>query len=155
VAIVHGDAESLAGWGFSQEAMLDRARRERAAAWFDAGGVDVFASSHSCLPVLQAFDAPRGKRLLANNGAAGMPNFRGTRYGLVTRISREAAPDALYAWGVGGVRVEALPVHYDHASFERDFLASWPAGSPAHASYFERITQGPGYGVADAVRLAA
>ena len=84
-----------------------------------------------------------------------MPNFRGSRYGLVTRVSREAAPDALYAWGIGGVRVEALPVHYDHAAFERDFLASWPAGSPAHASYFRRITEGPGYGVADAVRLAA
>ena len=40
-------------------------------------------------------------------------------------------------------------------AFERDFLASWPAGSPAHASYFRRITEGPGYGVADAVRLAA
>jgi hypothetical protein len=154
VGIVHGDAESLAGWGFSQEALREPAQRERAAAWFVAAGVRVFASSHSCLPVMQAFDTPRGKCLLANNGAAGMPNFRGSRYGLITRISREAAPDALYGWGIEGVRVEALPVHFDSAAFERDFLASWPAGSPAHTSYYKRIAEGPGYAVSDAVRLA-
>jgi len=155
VGIVHGDAESLAGWGFSQEAMRDPAQRRRAAGWFDTGNVRIFASSHSCLPVLQAFNTRRGQCLLANNGAAGMPNFRGSRYGLITRISREAAPDALYAWVIEDIRVEALPVPYDHAAFERDFLANWPTGSPAHASYFRRITEGPGYEVADAVRLAA
>jgi hypothetical protein len=155
VGVVHGDAESLAGWGFSQEAMRDPAQRSRAAGWFDAAGVAVFASSHSCLPVMQALDTPRGKRVLANNGAAGMPNFHGSRYGLITRVSREAAPDALYGTGIEGVRVEALPVRYDHDGFARDFLASWPAGSPAHASYHRRITAGPGYAVADAARLAA
>ena len=155
VGIVHGDAESLAGWGFSQEALREPAQREKATAWFGAAGVRVFASSHSCLPVMQAFDTPRGRCLLANNGAAGMPNFSGTRHGLITRISTAAAPDALYGTEIGGIRIEALAVHYDHAGFERDFLASWPAGSPAHASYYRRIVEGPSYRLEDAVRLNA
>ena len=153
VGIVHGDAESLAGWGFSQEALREPARRETAAAWFGAARVRVFASSHSCLPVMQVFDAPQGRCLLANNGAAGMPNFCGSRHGLITRISATPAPDALYGTLIDGVRVEALPVSYDHARFERDFLADWPAGSPAHASYYRRIVDGPAYRPQDALRL--
>lgn len=153
IGVVHGDAESLAGWGFSQEALRETARRETAAAWFGAAGVRVYASSHSCLPVMQAFDTPQGRCLLANNGAAGMPNFSGLRQGLITRISATTAPDALYGTMIGSVRVEALPVHYDHAGFERDFLASWPAGSPAHASYYRRIVDGPAYRPQDALRL--
>ncbi len=153
IGIVHGDAESLAGWGFSQEALRDRSQRGTAAAWFGAAGVRVFASSHTCLPVMQAFHTSRGRCLLANNGAAGMPNFSGTRYGLLTRISATPSRDALYGASIEGVRVEALPVPYDHAGFERDFLASWPAGSPAHASYHRRIMEGPAYRPDDAVRL--
>jgi hypothetical protein len=155
IGVVHGDAESLAGWGFSQELLREPARREAAAAWFAAADVRVFASSHSCLPVMQAFDTPRGRCLLANNGAAGMPNFGGLRHGLITRISASAAPDALYGATVEGVRVEALPVAYDHAAFEREFLATWPAGSPAHASYYRRIVAGPKYRPGDAIRLEA
>jgi hypothetical protein len=155
IGVVHGDAESLAGWGFSQELLRDPARREAAAAWFGAAEVRVFASSHSCLPVMQAFDTQRGRCLLANNGAAGMPNFSGSRQGLVTRISATAAPDALYGAALDGIRVEALPVAYDHAAFEREFLATWPAGTPAHASYYRRILAGPAYRPEDAFRLAA
>jgi hypothetical protein len=51
------------------------------------------------------------------------------------------------------VHIEALPIAYDHAAFERDFLAAWPAGSPAHASYYRRIVAGPDYRPADALRL--
>jgi len=155
IGVVHGDAESLAGWGFSQELLREPARREAAAAWFAAAEVRIFASSHSCLPVMQAFDTPRGRCILANNGAAGMPNFGGSRHGLITRISPIAAPDALYGTTVDGVRVEALPVAYDHAMFEREFLATWPAGSPAHTSYYRRIVAGPAYRPGDALRLEA
>jgi hypothetical protein len=155
IGIVHGDAESLAGWGFSQEALRERSQRSTVAAWFDTAGVRVFASSHTCLPVMQTFYARQGRCLLANNGAAGMPNFRGTRYGLITRISRAAAPDALYGATVEGVHVEALPVPYDHAGFEREFLGSWPAGSPAHESYFRRIIEGPAYQLDEALRPKA
>lgn len=153
VAIVHGDADSLAGWGFSQEALRDAAGRVTAAARFEAADVRVFASSHTCLPVMQGLATARGRCVLANNGAAGMPNFRGTRHGLLTRISRTPAPDALYGTILDGVHIEALPVPYDHARFERAFLANWPAGSPAHESYYRRITAGPPYDPPDAERL--
>jgi len=153
IGVVHGDAESLAGWGFSQEALREPARRAAAAGWFGAANIRVFASSHSCLPVMQVFDTPRGRCLLANNGAAGMPNFRGLHHGLITRIAATAAPDAIYGTALEGVRVEALPVRYDHAGFTRDFLDNWPAGSAAHASYYRRIAEGPAYRPEDAFRV--
>ena len=78
IGIVHGDAWSLAGWRFAQE-RLDEEAIERA---FDAADVSVFASSHTCLPV--TYRVPAG--VIANNGAAGMPNFRGTRFGLVKPV---------------------------------------------------------------------
>jgi hypothetical protein len=153
IAIVHGDTESLAGWGFSQEALRDESQRDKAAAWFNSSAARVFASSHTCLPVMQDFETPRGRCVLANNGAAGMPNFRTTRHGLITRISCTPAADALYGTALDGVHIEALPVYYDHASFERVFLANWPAGSPAYDSYYHRITAGPSYDAVSAVRL--
>ena len=52
VAVVHGDAESLAGWGFAQEALDDPDHRRRVRRWFDEAAADVFASTHTCLPVL-------------------------------------------------------------------------------------------------------
>ena len=155
VAIVHGDAESLAGWGFSREALREPAQRETVARWFAAARARVFASSHTCLPVLEAVATPGGRCVLANNGAAGMPNFSNTRFGLMTRIARDAAPDALYGTRLEGVAIEAVPVEYNCARFEREFLSNWPAGSPAHESYFGRIRSGPGYRVEDAARDAA
>ena len=147
IAIVHGDAWSLAGWRFAQESLAEDAI-ERA---FDAAGVSVFASSHTCLPV--TYRSAGG--LIANNGAAGMPNFRGTRYGLLTRIATAPRADALYAERIGPVVVETLAVRYDHERWCAHFDRLWPAGSPAAVSYRKRITAGPGYELAQAVRRAA
>ena len=83
VGVVHGDAESLAGWGFSQEVLSDPHGRLAAQRAFDQAQVDVFASSHTCLPVLQRLGDACA---IVNNGAAGMPNFEGSRVGLLTRI---------------------------------------------------------------------
>jgi len=154
VAIVHGDAESLSGWGFAQEALDGPRQLERIGRWFDEARVDIFAGSHTCLPV--SCELPGG-RVVANNGAAGMPNFRATRHGVVTRIGVTPAPavEALYAIRTGNTYVEALPVHYDAARFEREFLSNWPAGSPAHESYHGRIARGPSYEPARAVRRHA
>jgi predicted phosphodiesterase len=151
VAIVHGDAQSLAGWAFSQEALDDQAQLVGVSRWFDEARADVFASSHTCLPVACALP---GGRVLVNNGAAGMPNFRATRHGVITRIggTRALAAEALYTVHAGDVRVEALPVHYDTALFERGFLRNWPAGSAAYESYHERITRGPNYEAERAIR---
>lgn len=149
VGIVHGDADSLAGWGFSQEVLGTPGGIAAAERAFEAAGVRVFASSHSCLPVLQSV----GAGLVANNGAAGMPNFRGTRHGLATRISVRPAADAAYGARAGALHVEAIPLRYDHAAWERRFLAQWPPGSDAHASYHARIVDGPRYDPAQALRI--
>ncbi len=148
IGIVHGDAESLAGWRFAHQS-LDASDN---LPWLDAthaaAGVDLFASSHTCLPALREFALSRGSLVVINNGAAGMPNFSGTRYGLLTRISVRPAPIApVYGICRDGVHVEALPVRYDHGRWLEAFLSDWPPGSPAHDSYYRRISEGPGYGV--------
>jgi hypothetical protein len=149
VAVLHGDAESLAGWGFSQEALGTPAGIDAAMRSFEAAQVDVFASSHTCLPVLQSL--PRD-RVIANNGAAGMPNFHGTNFGLATRISVAPSKGPLYGVAAGGLFVEAIPLRYDARGWEARFLAQWPEGSAAHRSYYQRIANGPRYGVERALR---
>ncbi len=153
IGIAHGDAESLAGWQFSQEAL--RERPERAEALLAGAAIDVFACTHTCLPVMQDFATPRGTALVVNNGAAGMPNFRDTRFGLATRIAGAPSAQALYGARLGGTVVEAVPVRYDHDAWLARFDRVWPAGSPAALSYRERITSGPGYEVKQAVRTGA
>ena len=151
VAVVHGDADSLAGWGFSQEVLATRQGQDEATAAFRSAGVRVFASSHTCLPVLQAF---AGAGVVVNNGAAGMPNFAGTEYGIATRISLTPHPRALYQLRFGPLHVEAIPVNYDAPAWRDAFLAQWPEGSDAHASYWRRVSDGPRYGVELALRTA-
>ncbi|MBM3368985.1 MAG: hypothetical protein FJY43_12050 [Betaproteobacteria bacterium] len=151
IAIVHGDAESLAGWGFSQEALATASGRCAALAWFGASGASVFASSHTCLPVLQAFE---GARAIVNNGAAGMPNFAATTFGLATRIGVAPSRHALYRARAGALHIEAIAIDYDAAAWRESFLAQCPPGSDAHTSYWRRIESGPGYPLASALRAA-
>jgi hypothetical protein len=79
-----------------------------------------------------------------NNGAAGLPAFAGTSYGVITRLSGDPSPpaDSLYGTTIGGLRGDALPVRFDITRWKDRFLAQWPPGSPAHRSYFTRITSG-------------
>jgi len=149
VAIVHGDSDSLAGWGFSQERLATPEGAGAARAAFELARVSVFASSHTCLPVLQDLGAGR---LIANNGAAGMPNFRATRFGLATRISVRRSPRALYAARAGDLHVEAVAIDYDAPGWRSRFLRQWPEGTDAHVSYFARIEHGPRYELGQAAR---
>ena len=151
VAVLHGDADSLAGWGFSQEALATPAGLAAAMRSFERLGADVFASSHTCLPVLQAF---AGDRVLVNNGAAGMPNFHATSFGLASRISVTPSKKALYGAAAGGLFVEAIALPYDGAAWDKCFLAQWPQGSEAHESYYQRIAGGPRYDMNRALRDA-
>jgi hypothetical protein len=155
VGIVHGDCTSLAGWGFAQDALDDPAHARWIGNAFRDSRLDVFASSHTCLPALRAFDFGSGAVAVANNGAAGMPNFAGERCGLITRISIHAPGQSLYGTRIAGAFVDALAVHYDATSWESRFLASWPEGSPAHQSYYRRIVNGPGFPRERALPLAA
>lgn len=153
-AIVHGDVHSLAGWDFAQEALSDPAHRARIAGEFAAANTRIFASSHTCLPVAHEFETPHGACALINNGAAGMPNFSGAHFGVITRLAARPARhvEALYALRVDALHVEALPLHYDHPRWLEEFLDNWPAGSAAHASYYQRIAEGPAYTVLQAAR---
>jgi hypothetical protein len=151
VGIVHGDATSLAGWSFSQEALATPGGYAAARYAFANAGVDIFASSHSCLPVLQSFDE---NTVLINNGSAGMANFRGMTAGLVSRISVNPSRRSLYSARGGALFVEAIALRYDERKWQERFLAQWPPGTAAEASYSERITRGPRYEVAQAVRPA-
>lgn len=141
VGIVHGDAASLAGWGFAHDRLDDPAHARWLESAFRDANVDVFASTHTCLPALRAF----ASGVVANNGAAGMPNHAGTRFGLLTRISSRAYRGYDRHGGIerAGVHVDALRIDYDHARWVKRFLASWPESSAAHASYFRRIVEGP------------
>jgi hypothetical protein len=151
VGIVHGDAHSLAGWGFAHDA-LDEPKNLN---WFSsikaASGMDIFASTHTCLAALRQFAVPAGRLTIINNGAAGMPNFTGSRIGLISRISVRPSPHKpVYGTVHGWLHVDAIAVHYAQQDFLQRFLARWPAGSAAHASYFDRIVSGPDYTIGQA-----
>ncbi len=153
IGVVHGDAESLAGWRFDVAALDDAKNHHWLSRSFELANVGMFASTHTCLPALRIFDNAGQRRLVVNNGAAGMPNFDGVREGIVTRIGIHRSPHAVrYGECLAGVYVDALPVAYDHARWENIFLSNWPAGSPAYASYYERIMNGPDYSACRACR---
>jgi hypothetical protein len=48
------------------------------------------------------------------------------------------------------VQIDTLAVRYDQARWKAQFLDNWPAGSPAHASYVDRITHGPDFDIEQA-----
>jgi hypothetical protein len=135
VAITHGDEQSLAGWSCSREALSAPARQQQLDAWFAAHNVQVLASSHTCAAV--ALNLEHGA--LINNGAAGLPNFAGGRYGLLSRIASTPHPAALYRCQRDGVFIEALPLNYHHQAFLTEFDRQWPSHSPAAQSYRSRI----------------
>ncbi len=155
IGIVHGDAESLAGWRFSHAAL----HMPENQAWLrkvcDDAGLAGFACSHTCLPTLRDFSTGDRHVFVANNGAAGMPNFSSTQYGLLTRLSVHPPAEDVSQFGitVGDLHIDALPVHYDAAAFERQFLRDWPLESPAHVSYFHRIVHGPAFAPPHALGL--
>jgi hypothetical protein len=147
VAVVHGDAESLAGWRFDVHALDD----PHATGWlqsaFLAADVDLFASSHTCLPAMRRLSVAAGRDgWVSNNGAAGMANFRGDLAGLCTRVSTTPSPHpVLHEVRVNGAYLALLPLRFDVERWQASFLAQWPPGSPAWLSYFDRITRGPAF----------
>ncbi|HQR20590.1 MAG TPA: hypothetical protein PLE54_09775 [Burkholderiaceae bacterium] len=155
IGIVHGDAWALAGWRFAHDALHggDDSALVRA---FGQAAVDVFASTHTCLPALKLVATAAGECAVVNNGAAGMPNFRGNRSGLITRIATHPVPAALasarrYGTDVAGVYVDALDVRFDATAWDREFRRLWPGGSAAEMSYAHRMAHGPDYTVDDAL----
>lgn len=161
IAVVHGDPESVAGWNFAIEAMPppgdEDMHAQRLADWFRRANVDAFACSHTSTPFMQDFVVDGQRKVIANNGSAGMPNFRGRTEGVITRLSLcpSRSGDALYGTTIGGLTIEALPVRYDHARWTAAFRHGWPAGSSADRLYLQRLLHGPDFPLADANRLQA
>ena len=149
VAIVHGDCESLAGWSYDESALRGGEGLACVTAHLEAAGARMIASSHTCLPIALTLETANGRSALFNNGAAGMPNFAGTAFGVITRISKRPATttSALYGTVIDNIHIDALSVHYDQAAWQNDFAANWPEGSPAETSYSRRISNGPRYGL--------
>ncbi len=156
VGVVHGDAESLAGWRFDVSELDDPAAAPWLRSVFAQAGVDLFASTHTCLPAMRAFvqaDASTFRSgWVVNNGAAGMPNFTGDPSGLCTRIGLTPSPHAtVHEVKVANAFVALLPVRFDVSRWHADFLSQWPYGSAAWTSYWQRITQGPMFSPVQAV----
>ncbi len=146
IGVVHGDAHSLSGWDFDVQALQEPSRQSLLADLFDQAGVSVFACTHTCLPALQQVPAGQTPRCIINNGSAGMPNFRGSTQGLITRIATTPPPrPARYGMRIGQVHIDAMAVDFDAQAWQQHFLRAWPPGSDAYESYFERICQGPDF----------
>lgn len=165
VGIVHGDLHSLAGWRLALEALEPPDEAARAATgwndrpgevtdpaelrqWMDAAQIDVLCCTHTGLAYLQR----DGERVVVNNGTAGLPALAGTRHGVATRVATGPAPaDSLYGVQVAGVRVDAVPVRYDHDGWVALFTDLWPAGTAGDA-YRKRLLHGPSHRWESAVR---
>eukprot|EP01065_Artemidia_motanka_P035674 TRINITY_DN43570_c0_g1_i1.p1 TRINITY_DN43570_c0_g1~~TRINITY_DN43570_c0_g1_i1.p1 ORF type:complete len:351 (+),score=82.38 TRINITY_DN43570_c0_g1_i1:57-1109(+) len=171
VGIVHGDPESLSGWGLAAEALEERdsglvetlglekstavTTHEMVATWMREGQVGALLSSHTCLPaarVVHADHVPGGLGAVFNNGAAGLPNFappHGPGVGIATRVSadlKRIPEDALYGVELPcGVRIDAIPFRWDDDRWLAQFGSLWREGSPAAVSYGNRIRHGVAY----------
>ena len=166
IGIVHGDAEMLAGWAFAaerlspigkccsgDEAVAELTPHALIKRYFLDAGVLAFASTHTCLAHAKDFSIAGQDRVIINNGAAGLPNFANTGYGMVTRISVDpkVAKNSLYGANLSGLRFDSLAVNYDTPAWLGRFLRGWPPGSPAYEAYFNRIVAGPDFDLSDAV----
>ena len=127
---------------------------------FAEAEVDCFACTHTCLPFAQTFSVDGAQKIIINNGSAGMSNFRDTTHGLISRIAvadgSKPATEPLYGTTIDGVRFDAVPVHFDSEAWQAHFLGIHPVESPAHESYWSRISEGVGFFTAQqADRIAA
>lgn len=142
ILVLHGDPESMAGWGLAYEALVDGSEWQLDD-WFSRSGADVIACTHTCLPVLWSGEVGGGQRIVANNGAAGMGNLKSDCRGLITRIALDNDTGlALAGLKVSGVRVSLRPVGFDREAWMADFDRLWPAGSAAAESYRQRLVSG-------------
>jgi hypothetical protein len=151
IGVVHGDAHSLAGWDFSREALADPLATQALQRDFVEANVAVFASTHTCLPVIKSVPMLDKTGLIVNNGSAGMANIANSTHGLITRISRAPfmpTSDKKLSQASarsGGLHIDLLRVDFDSVAWTKKFLLNWPAASAAHTSYFKRVTRGPAF----------
>ena len=142
VLVLHGDPESLAGWGLSRETLTDGGC-QRLKEWFRKTDADVILCTHTCLPLLWSGEVDGRPRLLANNGSAGMGNLAGDPRGLIIRVaSSPAVTGAIAGVSGAGLYLDLLPVAFDLPAWLAEFDRLWPATTPAAVSYRQRILEG-------------
>lgn len=139
IGITHGDEKLLGGWECAIEQLEDVIRQAELNDFMTDNGIDIFATTHTCAAVA----ARLSSGIVINNGSAGLPTFRGQKFGVLTRISVNPCDDAIYRCEYKDVYVEAVPVRYDHDSYVEWFDKLWPHNSPAEVSYRKRIINGP------------
>jgi len=151
VLVLHGDPESLAGWGLAYEAFAGDNESELNG-WFGRTDADVIACTHTCLPVIWSGEVDGRQRIVANNGSAGMGNLKSDPQGLITRIALGDHDDASLAGLVSiGVSVSLRPVAFDLGAWLAEFDRLWPAGSAAAESYRNRLVSGTSLQAGDLV----
>ncbi len=144
VLIVHGDTESLSGWSFSRESLPLVKESTQYTDLLNRSNADVIACSHTCLPAIKLLTHAENTKLIINNGAAGMPNFKGELFGLATRFGTNPSNQYKSVWStrIDDVFIDLIKIQYDQSRFMDQFTRTWAPGSAAHTSYFGRLTSG-------------
>lgn len=142
VVVLHGDPESLAGWGLSHEVLAQQGN-EQLVDWFRQTGADMLVSTHTCLPVMRSLTVDGQPRLFLNNGSAGMGNLAGSTSGLVARIALSPPPVGAFSLPSAlPLNASLVPVDFPLKPWLKLFDRLWPAGSDAAVSYRHRILNG-------------
>ncbi|MFO7527956.1 MAG: hypothetical protein R6W86_04010 [Marinobacter sp.] len=151
ILVLHGDPESLAGWGLAHEAFSE-GNEATLVDWFRLTGADAMVCTHTCLPVLWSGMVARQARLVVNNGSAGMGNLHRDPRGLITRISVSGpSVEPVAALECRDLNFSLVPVAFDHRAWLTRFDALWPSGSDAEVSYRNRLLNGTSLAPEDVV----
>lgn len=149
VLVLHGDPESLAGWGLSHEA-FGAGNQSQVDDWFRRTGADIMVCTHTCVPLVWSGSVDGRPRWVFNNGSAGMGNLSGDPRGLFVRLSQTAPlEEPIVACSPAGVHCSLLPVAFDQDAWLAQFDTLWPEGSDAALSYRGRILSGTSLAPAD------
>ncbi|SFM56801.1 metallophosphoesterase family protein [Marinobacter pelagius] len=151
ILVLHGDPESLAGWGLAHEAFAE-GNESSLAEWFNATDADAIVCTHTCLPVLWSGLVAKQARVVVNNGSAGMGNLHRDPRGLITRISAPGPSiEPVAALERRGLHFSLVPVAFDQRAWLTRFDALWPSGSDAEVSYRNRLLNGTSLAPGDVV----
>lgn len=138
IAITHGDEKNMAGWQCSFENLHNIKRQEELESWLTENKIDMFVTTHTCLPVIKNF----AKSFIFNNGSSGMGNIKDSHYGLFVRIAKTSHKEAIVSKKIDDVYIELVKIDYDLDKFVTWFDKVWEKDSPASISYKNRILNG-------------
>jgi len=149
ILVLHGDPESLAGWGLSRESLAGQGSSQLRR-WFRQTGADLILCSHTCLPLMWSTTVDGRPCGLINNGAAGLGCLAGDHRGLMVRLAASGPSMApLAGLQAGALSAALVPVDFALGDWLSLFDELWPAGSAAAISYRGRVQSGTALAPAD------